>query len=226
MSLLLLVRHGQASFGASDYDVLSPTGHRQSQLLGKALAERGTSPARVIHGGMRRQAETAAGLLESTGWPVSPTVDSRWAEFDHQRVVEVHRPDIVPGAPLPPDLAQAADPRKAFQAAFLEATARWTSGEHDGDYRETFRDFAARSRAALADAAAGDGVTVVVTSGGVIGLLTSVLLTGDTQSWSRANSVAVNSGVTRVLSGATGLTLLTFNEHTHLEQDRSLITYR
>ena len=35
MSLLLLVRHGQASWGAADYDDLSPLGVEQSALLGK-----------------------------------------------------------------------------------------------------------------------------------------------------------------------------------------------
>ena len=38
MSKILLVRHGQASFGAADYDNLSPTGHEQSRVLGAALA--------------------------------------------------------------------------------------------------------------------------------------------------------------------------------------------
>ena len=38
MSRILLVRHGQASFGADDYDDLSPTGHEQSRVLGAALS--------------------------------------------------------------------------------------------------------------------------------------------------------------------------------------------
>ena len=38
MSVLLLVRHGQASWGSADYDVLSDLGHEQSRLLGKHLA--------------------------------------------------------------------------------------------------------------------------------------------------------------------------------------------
>ena len=41
---LLLVRHGQASFGKSDYDRLSPGGHRQARLLGADLARRGLRP--------------------------------------------------------------------------------------------------------------------------------------------------------------------------------------
>lgn len=32
MSAVLLVRHGQASFGAADYDQLSPEGEEQSRI--------------------------------------------------------------------------------------------------------------------------------------------------------------------------------------------------
>ena len=47
MSTILLVRHGQASFGAADYDNLSPTGHEQSRVLGAALAARGITARRA-----------------------------------------------------------------------------------------------------------------------------------------------------------------------------------
>ncbi|NUQ87355.1 MAG: histidine phosphatase family protein, partial [Glycomyces artemisiae] len=58
MGLLLLVRHGQASFGADDYDVLSETGWEQARLLGRWLAERRVTPTAVVQGGMRRHRET------------------------------------------------------------------------------------------------------------------------------------------------------------------------
>ena len=50
MSSILLVRHGQASFGAADYDNLSDVGHEQSRVLGAALAARGVSPDVVVAG--------------------------------------------------------------------------------------------------------------------------------------------------------------------------------
>ena len=40
MGTLTLVRHGQASFGAADYDQLSELGLRQCQALGTYLADR------------------------------------------------------------------------------------------------------------------------------------------------------------------------------------------
>ena len=61
MGVVLLVRHGQASFGADDYDVLSETGWEQARLLGAWLAARGVAPDVVVRGGMRRHRETARG---------------------------------------------------------------------------------------------------------------------------------------------------------------------
>ena len=40
MGSIYLIRHGQASFGAENYDVLSPLGYRQSEALGDYLARR------------------------------------------------------------------------------------------------------------------------------------------------------------------------------------------
>ena len=64
MGVLLLVRHGQASFGADDYDVLSETGWEQGRVLGRWLADNAPAPASVVHGGMRRHRETWEAMLE------------------------------------------------------------------------------------------------------------------------------------------------------------------
>ena len=67
MGLVLLVRHGQASFGADDYDVLSETGVEQSRVLGRFLAAAGISPGAVVHGAMKRQRDTATAMVEAAG---------------------------------------------------------------------------------------------------------------------------------------------------------------
>ncbi|AKU17244.1 histidine phosphatase family protein [Luteipulveratus mongoliensis] len=226
MSVLLLVRHGQASFGKRDYDVLSERGHEQATILGKALAARGIRPDHVIHGGMRRQADTAAGIIGAAGWSVDPVTDDGWAEFDHEDVIAGHRPAYRHSSLMKADLARTLKPRKAFQTMFVEATGRWSAGKHDDHYRETFGSFCSRIESSLRVAAEGSGTTVVVTSGGVIGVIASRLLTGSTAIWSDLNSVTINTGVTKIISGSSGLTLVSLNEHTHLEHDSSLITYR
>jgi len=208
VGLLLLVRHGQASFGAADYDVLSQTGFAQGRALGSTLRE--LSPVHVVHGGMRRQRETASAVLETAGWTASVEADERWAEFDHLEVLRQYGES--------PDGLD----RRGFQQLFERATARWQAESDD------WPAFVSRGRAALDELAAGTGsgeTSVVVTSGGVIAAVAAGLL-GDVTptAWQRLNAVVVNSSVTRVLVGSTGVRLLTFNEHQHLSAD--LLTYR
>ncbi len=228
MGVLLLVRHGQASFGADDYDVLSPTGWEQSRLLGAWLADRGLTPDVLVRGDMRRHRETVEGMVEGGRWATTPAeVDSGWNEFDHLGVVSTY-PDL----PVP-EPGQELD-RREFQRYFELATLRWTSGAYDAEYPEAYGAFVARVRAALdrACTAAGPGGTaVVVSSGGPIAAACAALVdpSGDDPAtlarlWSRFNTVTVNSSVTRVVVGSTGPRLLTFNEHPHLAGET--LTYR
>lgn len=229
MSVVLLVRHGQASFGAEDYDALSEVGHEQSRVLGAALAARGVRPELVVRGDMRRHRETAEGMLEGSGWEVPVEVDRGWDEFDHEHVIEVHEPAYRPSAPVAADPARSGTPRKAFQDLFEAATSRWLSGEFDHEYHESWPVFVDRVTGALdrtAGRSSAGGTVVVVTSGGPIGLTASRLIAGDTGLWPRLNTVCVNTGVTKIVSGSRGLSLVTFNDHGHVEHDGRLLTYR
>lgn len=58
MSLLVLVRHGQASANTDDYDRLSPLGEEQARILGEHWASRGERFDRVLVGPLRRQRQT------------------------------------------------------------------------------------------------------------------------------------------------------------------------
>ena len=222
MSLILLVRHGQASFGAADYDNLSPAGHEQSRVLGAALAARGVTADVVVTGGMRRHAQTAQGVLEGAGWRAGVELDTGWDEFDHLQVLAVHDQ---------PATAEGESEKAAFQRWFEEATLRWTSGRHDEAYDESFGTFATRVEAAMArlvEALPRSGTAVVLTSGGPVAWIVATLLADDdvarTALWLRLNPVSVNTGTSTVVRGSRGTTLIAFNAHDHLSPD--LITYR
>lgn len=222
MSRIFLVRHGQASFGAADYDNLSPTGHEQSRVLGAALAARGIVADVIVAGEMRRHAQTAAGLLHGAGWTADVAVDAGWNEFDHLQVLAVHdQPATIRGE----------SEKAAFQRWFEEATLRWVSGEHDDRYDESFATFTSRVDAALArlvDELPRKGTAVVPTSGGPIAWAASSLLADDaparTDLWLRLNPVSINTGVSTLVCGGRGTTLVAFNAHDHLSRD--LLTYR
>ncbi|WP_067440651.1 histidine phosphatase family protein [Nocardioides jensenii] len=227
MGQLLLVRHGQASWGTEDYDVLSPLGWEQSRMLGVALAARGLKPDVLVQGSMRRHRETAEATIEAAGWSgVDVVDDDGWNEFDHLGMLA-----SVPSPEEGRDLTRA-----EFQTWFERATGRWTSGEFDGDYQESFPAFAARVDAALQrtmDRVGSSGTAVVFTSGGPVSLAASGLLATVAPDltaasyagiWGQLNKVVVNSSVTKVVVGGRGATLVSFNEHCHLEGDG--LTYR
>lgn len=220
MGQLLLVRHGQASWDSDDYDVLSETGWEQSRLLGKALAARGITPDAVVMGAMRRHRETAEACLGELGSSLTPEVDQGWDEFDHV--------GMLASVPAP---FEGRRPTKAeFQAWFEQATDRWTGGAYDADYPESFSAFTSRVGSALRRTAEREGTVLVFSSGGPVSWSTASLLSDDpgvaSALWRRLNPVCVNSGVTRLVTGRRGITLVTFNGHAHLDGVPGMLTYR
>ncbi|GAB3075819.1 histidine phosphatase family protein [Nocardioides zeae] len=223
MGTLLLVRHGQSSWGGAedgtDEEALTPLGWEQSRLLGAALAARGVAPDLVVHAGRRMHRETVEALTVTGAWGARTTVDERWADYDHGEVLRAHLPTMVGGGD--PDPQQ-------FQQWLQMAMMRWTSGDHD-DYAESFAAFTRRTQAALSDAAdrvGRTGTIVVVTSGGPVAWLTAAMVgLWDPASdpaelagpWTRLTPVVVNTSLTKVTVGLRGVRLVSFNEHSHLE---------
>ena len=65
MGALYLVRHGQASFGAADYDQLSELGARQCRRLGEHWQRRGMRFDAAFSGTLRRQRQSLAAIGEA-----------------------------------------------------------------------------------------------------------------------------------------------------------------
>ncbi len=91
MGTLYLVRHGQASFGAQDYDQLSELGTRQSERLGQYLAGKGLTFDAALCGTLRRQIGTCDGILRGGGYPLEARHWPGLNEFDsHAIIATVH----------------------------------------------------------------------------------------------------------------------------------------
>jgi broad specificity phosphatase PhoE len=219
MSVLLLVRHGQASWGAEDYDRLSELGEQQASVLGRALRTRGGRPDLLVHGRMTRQRETARLLGEAAGWS-GWREDDAWDEMNHEEVLQRQHHTFAGDSPT----------RAEFQAWFEAATDRWTAGRHDHEYAESFSAFGDRVLGALDDLAGRldpRATAVVVTSGGPIARITAELLGGGADLHRRIAPVVVNASVTKLVVGQRGTTLVSFNDHGHLElPSAQLTTYR
>jgi broad specificity phosphatase PhoE len=229
MAVVLLVRHAQASFGAADYDALSSLGERQSAVLGRRLTALPRID-RVVHGAMRRQRDTARlALAARDGVPPHGT-DARWDEYDHEAILAASLPDAAARTAFHEQVAAADDPRRVFQEQFTRALRRWTGGAAPVPDLEAFSAFRTRVTAALT-ALTGDlarsETAVVVTSGGVIAAVCAAQLGLDGDRWAALNHVLVNTSITKLVVGRSGTTLLSLNDHAHLEgEPRELLTYR
>ena len=90
---MVLVRHGQASFGARNYDELSATGERQGTLLGEHWRRCGAAFDAAWSGDLVRQKVTAARAFEAMGAPqTAVTVDPAFNEFDHLALLRAYVP--------------------------------------------------------------------------------------------------------------------------------------
>lgn len=229
MGAIYLVRHGQASFGAGDYDKLSRLGVEQGAILGRALAARGLAPDAVVCGGMLRHRETAQSCLAAMGREAQWDEDLAWNEYDHETMIEAYRPRYRNKAVMAAELAATLNPRRAFQDLFAEAMQRWIAGGHEADYPESWGAFCARVESAarrLQTALGRSKTALVFTSGGPIAALARQLLGLSDERAVRLNWTLANAAVTKLIYSERGIYLSTLNEHAHFEHDGKLITYR
>lgn len=224
MPVVYLIRHAQASFGGSEYDVLSARGREQVAVLRRALLRRQLVGDRIISGSLQRQRDTALACGE-----VAVTVDTGWNEYDSDDVLTHHSATAARVERQPSDDGPALSSR-AFQVVADGALQRWIDAGDGGDARQSWPGFLAGVTQALARAASGlapGGSAVVFTSSGAIAAIAGSLLGVPDQGFIPFNRVSVNTAITKVIVGSRGMTLVSFNEHSHLEEaGDGLLTYR
>ncbi|MEX3630344.1 MAG: histidine phosphatase family protein [Burkholderia sp.] len=126
-------------------------------------------------------------------------------------------------------MAASGDARRAFQALFSAAVARWTSGEADGDYTLAWPAFRAGVLAAWNELASETAEEIwVVSSGGPIAVIAALLAGADLRRTFDFAWPLVNTSVSRIRTGWRGAQLVTYNAWSHLDTtaDASLVTYR
>lgn len=227
MPVIYLIRHAQASFGEEDYDVLSDVGHEQAARLGADLEARGVRAVHVVAGDLRRQIDTARSCGASV--PGEPVVDPRWNEYHSADVLAHHGPTAAAEAVSDGIGAPSGLSSREFQGLLDPALRAWIAAGDGSPCDESWPAFSRRVRAALEDLAAGldSGETgLAFTSGGVIAAIATALLDVPAETFVALNRIAVNTGLSKVLSGRSGLQLLSYNEQGHVDADRRLLTFR
>jgi broad specificity phosphatase PhoE len=229
MRELWLIRHGQASFHAEDYDRLSPLGERQSTLLGQWFAECGEKPELAAMGPRSRHRDTALPCLRAAGVDASPVIMPGLDEVDHLELLARLRPELAAPGALRAAMKQEADPFRAFQRLFVEALNRWTSGKHDTDYSLSWMQFRKGVLDALDQLSASSANTIwAFTSGGPIAVIVAALLQTPVEKTFELSWSLVNTGVTKLRLGSRGASVVTYNTWPHLERmrDDALVTLR
>ena len=236
MSELILVRHGQASFGAESYDKLSDKGVEQVKILSQHWQALGESFDHIYSGTLLRQRETAQELLPLVeGEPTASVQLTGFNEYNGDPLIRVHLRDMREAGDLSGPAQWPIQDERLFQKIFEKATARWIVDDLDprddiADF-ERWSDFKARVYAALDEVMArhGSGSRVIVsTSGGVIAMALQRVLNFPDDQVIATNWMVRNSAVSRIIYGRGKLSLTQFNNLAHLEtpEKQQLITFR
>ena len=209
MSTLLVVRHGQASFGAADYDQLSELGYLQSERLGTHFSDHGRGIDAVYCGPAKRHRQTLEGLSRAPGLTLPETnFVPDLAELPAFKLVAMH------GKGKGPD-------------AFQQLIESWMLGTLDCGDMETAEQFSGRVEASLRNICRQEGrgkTILVVTSGGPTIVATSQALSLSAAKAADLLWVIANSSVTEFRYRDDELSLVGFNRIAHLRPDH--ISYR
>jgi broad specificity phosphatase PhoE len=162
MGQLLLVRHGQASLGAANYDQLSPLGQRQSERLGAHWRSLDLHFDAVLCGSLQRHAQTLAGICEGLQTLLTPLVWEGLNEYDAEAVIDAIHP-----APRPkPNTPEAY--RQHFRL-LRDGLRQWMAGVVSPRGMGTWDAFVQGVTSALDHVRQhSDGRVLVVSSGGPI----------------------------------------------------------
>jgi broad specificity phosphatase PhoE len=205
MAELYLVRHGQASFGADNYDELSPSGRTQSGWLGEYFAQAGLRFDRIVIGTMQRHRQTADAILAAMGGPqVEIAQDAGLNEYDFQALFAV-----LGETGMPPGLS-------------TELSAGLSSTRSKKDFYKGLKHVLqlwAEDRL--------PGRVLVVSSGGPISVIAQQVLQAPNASAIALNMQIRNSSVCQYVFNGDAMSLVSFNSVPHLEraERHEFVTY-
>lgn len=211
MGTLYLVRHGQASFGADDYDQLSSIGHRQSLRLGEYFAQKGVTFEAAITGTLRRHAQTYAGICEGAAIQLEALVWPGLNEYDSAAVIAAIHPEKL-ARPDTPELY-----RHHFRL-LRNGLSQWMNGAVSPTGMPHYTDFVGGVRTALDHVRTSfSGNVLLVSSGGPIATAVGHILGAPPEASIEMNMRIRNSALTEFVFTPKRYSLLTFNTLPHLD---------
>jgi broad specificity phosphatase PhoE len=222
MGTLYLVRHGQASFGADDYDQLSDLGRRQSLRLGEYFARKGVRFDGLIAGTLRRHMQTLQAILEGMNQAGEHLSWDGLNEYDSAAVI----------AAIHPHKLERPDSPERFRHHFRllrDGLAQWMAGVVSPQGMPSYDEFAAGVARALDHVRAnhyGQSV-LVVTSGGPISTAVGLVLGTSPEATIELNMRIRNTSITEFAFTPKRHMLVCYNAIPHLDdpQYADWVTY-
>jgi len=240
VSRLLLIRHGQASLGAADYDVLSSLGEQQADALGAYFARMIDPPQAIYAGPRKRQRDTATHLVAAARAAGADfPAPQQLLEFDEYPAIALMKEAVPELCARDPELAALATAwmsaergtpghQRAFELVFQAAMRRWHAGDVDHPAVEPFCEFQARVARGLdrvMQQHPRHSTVVVVSSAGPVGVVTALALGLDTWAGLKTSFVVHNASVTELAYRPGELQLRVFNALPHIHE-RAHVTLR
>jgi broad specificity phosphatase PhoE len=214
VSEFYLVRHGQASFGAKNYDKLSDLGHQQARWLGEYFTARDITFSQAFMGDMVRHKETTQGILDGLSQPPVVTVDTGFNEFNFQNIgnsyLSLNPQSRLPDNPKPAD----------FYRLLKLAMHAWSEDLlTKNTLEESWLDFKNRVQNALHSVCQQDNNApiLIVSSGGAISMLMSLVLGLDAKQVIELNMQVRNTSISHFYFNKSTIRLASFNNVPHLD---------
>ena len=211
MGHLYLVRHGQASLGAADYDQLSPLGAQQSQRLGEHWHAQGVTFDAVITGTMKRHAQTLAGIQQGMETQHAALMWQGLNEYDAEAVISA----IHPGELVKPTTPEG---YKQYFRLLRDGLAQWMTGVVSPQGMPSYTEFVQGVTSALDHIRQHhDGNVLLVSSGGPIATAVAHVLHTSPETSIELNMRLRNSAVSEFSFNPKRHSLVSFNNVPHLE---------
>ncbi|QFU76751.1 histidine phosphatase family protein [Halioglobus maricola] len=235
MATIYLIRHGQASFGAANYDQLSELGQRQADATAEYLVSVGIKLDAAYSGDLSRQRETCARALAGQAEGVPHHIDPRFNEVDNDEQV---RELAVVLAKENDELARLMSSEKLvskdYQKIIRAVFNYWVSNDCAHYGIQTWEDYSSKAHSALREVMAneGSGKTIgIFTSGGTIATLVAHVLGLPGEKVYEFYEPIFNCSVTQLFYSGDNVSLSYFNDRSFLqmlslEKGENLVSYR
>jgi broad specificity phosphatase PhoE len=221
MGYLYLVRHGQASLGAQDYDNLSELGQKQSLRLGEYWRAKGLQFDAVLMGSLRRHAQTWDHIAQGGGYALAPQI---WPGLNEYSADALIRAVQTQGT----DSTNSAQAYRQHFRMLREGLLRWAQGEISPEGMPDYPTFVSGVSGALDHVRAQfTGNVLIVSSGGPIAAAIGQVLGAPPTTLIDLNMRIRNSAVTEFVFSPKRHNLLSFNSLPHLDQPEHIawVTY-